>query len=126
MHGPLAGERERERERERVSTPYIDELGGAEAADPEEAALGGALPEAGEEVERVGGGGPGLEPHQRAVVGGRLVGVRPQLAVRPVLLRGGAQPGHHLAVVAQPPLVLQVEQRGVCIACVHGRRTCVP
>lgn len=94
---------------------YLDELRGAEAADPEEAALGGAFPEAGEEVERVGGGEPGLVAHQGGVVGGGLVGVGPQLAVRPVLLRGGAEPAHHLAVVHQPPLVLQVEQRGICM-----------
>jgi hypothetical protein len=66
-------------------------------------------------VERVGGGEPGLVAHQRAVVRGGLVHVRPQLDVRPVLLRGGPQPGHHLAVLPQPPLVLQVEQRRVCM-----------
>lgn len=109
---------------------YLDELGGAEAADPEEAALGGALPQAGEEVERVSGGEPGLVGHQSAVVGGGLVGVRAQLAVRPVLLQGGTEPGDHLAVVTQPTLVLQVEQRSICMdACNYprqpSRRLCV-
>lgn len=62
----------------------LEKVGGAEAAHPEEAALGGGGPRASDEVEHVGLGGGCPQAEELVVVGQGVVDDRPQVAVRQV------------------------------------------
>lgn len=93
---------------------YLEELRGAEATHPEEAALGRSDPAAGEEVEDVGARQRRLELEQLVVVLHALLHDEAQVAVEQLRLQPAAELRQPLAVVVQPPRVLHVEQGGAC------------
>lgn len=99
---------------------YLEQLGRAEAAHPQEAALGGGGPGAGEEVEDVGARERRLELEQLVVVLHALLDDEAQVAIQKVRLQPAAKLRQALAVVVQPPCVLHVEHGG---ACMHGMGT---
>ena len=90
---------------------HLDDLGGAEAAEPEEAALGGAPPDAGDEVEDVALDGALLDAHHLVVVRQAALHVHLQLPLRQVLLQRRPQLVHQAVVLLLPPPVLHVEHR---------------
>lgn len=96
------------------SSSYLEQLGRAEAAHPEEAALGGGGPAAGEEVEDVVARQSRLELEQLVVVLHALLHDEAQVAVQQLRLQPAAELRQPLAVVVQPPRVLHVERCGSC------------
>lgn len=98
----------------------LEELGRPEAAHPEEAALGGGGPGAGEEVEDVGARELRLELEQLVVVLHALLHHGAQVAVGQVRLQAAPELRQPLAVVVQPPRVLHVEHGGPYERTDHG------
>ena len=98
---------------------YLEQLRRAEAAHPEEAALGRGGPGAGEEVEDIGARERRLELEQLVVVLHALLHdeSQSQVAVQQLRLQPGSELRQPLAVVVQPRRVLHVEHGG---ACMHG------
>ncbi|BAT08723.1 Os09g0489800, partial [Oryza sativa Japonica Group] len=90
---------------------YLDDLGGAEAAEPEEAALGWAHPDAGDEVEDVAPDGAVLDGGDLVVVRQAALHVHLQLPLRQLLLQRRPQLVHQPVVLLLPPPVLHVEHR---------------
>jgi hypothetical protein len=97
----------------------LEQLGWAESAHPEEAALGRGDPGAREEVEDVGVRELGLELEQLVVVLHALLHDEAQVAVEQLPLQPAAELRQALAVVVQPPRVLHLEHGGACVP-VHG------
>lgn len=92
----------------------LEKVGGAEAAHPEEAALGGGSPRAGEEVEDVGARERRLELEQLVVVLHALLHDEAKVGVQQVRLQAATEVGQPLAVVVQPARVLHVEHGRAC------------
>ena len=103
-----------------MAAAYLEQLRRAEAAHPEEAALGGGGPAAGEEVEDVGARQRRLELEQLVVVLQALLHDEAQVAVQQVRLQPAAELRQPLAVVFQPPRVLHVEHGGACTRTPHS------
>jgi hypothetical protein len=93
----------------------LEQLRRAEATHPEEAALGGGGPGAGQEVEDVGARELRFELEQLVVVLHALLHDEAQVAVEQVRLQPAAELRQALAVVVQPPRVLHVEHGGACM-----------
>jgi hypothetical protein len=97
-------------------TDDLEQLRRAEASHPEEAALGGGGPGAGEEVEDVGARERRLELEQLVVVLHALLHDEAQVGVQQqVRLQPASELRQPLAVVVQPPRVLHVEHGGACM-----------
>lgn len=106
-------------ERAQLRLQHLEQVGGAEAGDPEEEALRGGPPHAGQHEEGVGPGCPRLGLEQRAVVRQRGVDEDPQLDVRRVRLQRRPELRRLPALLLHPVRVLQLERSD---ARVHGRR----
>ena len=91
---------------------YLEQLRRAEAAHPEEAALGRGGPGAGEEVEDIGARERRLELEQLVMVGQGIVDDGSEVTICQVRVQSSVQLGQAPAVVVQPPGVLHVEHGG--------------
>lgn len=88
----------------------LNELGGAEATHPHEAALGRGHPHAGDEVEDVRLDDRTLEMHHLIIMREADVHQHPQLGLRRLFLHRSAELAHEPVVLLHPPRVLHVER----------------
>ena len=90
---------------------YLDELRGAKASDPQEAALSRGNPHPRDEVEDIRLDYGILELKHLVVMKQALVNINPQLILRQVFLHCRLQLACQVVVLLLPPTILHVEHR---------------